>query len=63
MATRLIDKSRKFELLERLTDTKLTTLEMRAIRGDLFKIMNGWDRVQESDFFRRDESGRRRQIV
>jgi len=22
-------------------------------------IMNGWERVQESDFFRRDESGRK----
>jgi len=26
----------------------------------VFKILNGWERVQESDFFRRDESGRRR---
>jgi len=38
----------------------LTTLETRAIRGDmieLFTILNGWERVQESDLFRRDESG------
>jgi len=26
---------------------------------EVFKILNGWERVQESDFFRRDESGRR----
>jgi len=26
---------------------------------EVFKIMNGWGSVQESDFFRRDESGRR----
>jgi len=25
----------------------------------VFKILNGWERVQESDFFRRYESGRR----
>jgi len=25
----------------------------------VFKILNSWERVQESDFFRRDESGRR----
>jgi len=37
-------------------------METRAIRGgmiEVFKIMNGWERVQESDFFRRDEGGRR----
>jgi len=26
---------------------------------EVFKIMNGWESVQESDFFRQDESGRR----
>jgi len=39
------------------------TLETRAIRGDMrevFKIMNGWESGQESDFFRWDESGQRR---
>jgi len=43
-------------------DYKLTTLETTAIRGDMievFKILNGCKRVQESDFFRSDESGRR----
>jgi len=48
---------------ERLTATKLTTLETRAIIwGDMievFKIMNVWESVLESDFFRWDESGRR----
>jgi len=61
-ATRLIDECRGFEYCERLKETKLTTLETRAIRGDMievFKILNGWERVQENDFFRRDESGRR----
>jgi len=47
---------------ERLRETKLTTVETRAIRGDMtevYKIMNGWESEQESNFFRRDESGRR----
>jgi len=52
---------------EKLKETKLTTLDTRAIiggnyRGDMikvFKILNGWERVQEKDFCRRDESGRR----
>jgi len=26
---------------------------------EMFKILNGWEMVQESDFFKRDESGRR----
>jgi len=26
---------------------------------EVLNILNGWERVQESDFFRRDESGRR----
>jgi len=37
-------------------------METRAIWGDMievFKIMNGWESVQESDFFRRNESGLR----
>jgi len=35
-------------------------METRAIWGDMievFKIMYGWESVQESDFFRRDEGG------
>jgi len=61
-ATRLIDNCRGVEYGDRLTVTKLTTLETIAIRGDMikvFKIMNGWESVLESDFFRRDEGGRR----
>jgi len=58
----LINKFRGFKYCERLRETKRTTLETRAIRGrdmpEVFKIMNGWERVQESDFLGRDASGR-----
>jgi len=57
----LIDKCRGFEYGEKLTVTKLTTLETTAIRGDMievFTIMNGCESVLESDFFRLDVSGR-----
>jgi len=56
----LIYKCRGFENGEKLTVTKLTTLKTRAIRGDIidvFRIMNGWESGQESDFFRRYEGG------
>jgi len=52
-STRLIDKCRGFKYEERLTVTKLMTLETRAIRGDMievFKIMNGWESVLELQF-------------
>jgi len=62
IVTRLIENCSGFEYGERLTITKLTTNETRAIRGDMidvFNIMNGWESVQESYFFRRDDSWRR----
>jgi len=43
---------------ERLKVLNLTTLEMRATRGDMlqvYKIMMGIDRVKKEDFFERDE--------
>ena len=46
----------------RLKRVGLTTLETRRLRADMlevYKIMNGMERIIEAKFFKRDEGGRR----
>jgi ribonuclease P/MRP protein subunit RPP40 len=55
-ATRMIDECKGMDYEERLRITGLTTLETRRLRADLvevYKILNGIDKVDESKFFER----------
>ena len=55
-ATRMVEECKGLDYTSRLQRLNLTTLETRRIRADLlqvFKIMNGIDKVDEKEFFTR----------
>ena len=58
--TRLVEECRGKEYEKRLDISGLTTIETRAIRGDMlkvYKIMHGLEGIKEEEFLKRD--GRR----
>src|SRR5258706_15750989 len=58
-ATRMIQECKGKTYAERLEIVGLTTLETRRLRADLlevFKILNGYEGLDESTFFKRHES-------
>ena len=51
-ATKLIPGLRDLTYEERLKECGMTTLETRRLRGEVFKILNGYENIESNIFFR-----------